>query len=91
MENPALRKARVYNPDLIICDVLMPDMNGFEVTRRLKEDFNTSHIPIVLLTALDSPEMRLKGVKQGADLYIGKPFSMKYLLACIKKPHRATR
>lgn len=79
-----LEEARVYNPDLIICDVLMPDMNGFEVTRRLKEDFNTSHIPIVLLTALDSPEMRLKGVKQGADLYIGKPFSMKYLLACIK-------
>ena len=78
-----LEKAYTHSPDLIICDVLMPDMNGFEVTHQLKEDFRTSHIPVVLLTALDSQEMQLKGMKQGADLYIGKPFSMKYLLACI--------
>lgn len=79
-----LEEARRCNPDLIVCDVLMPSMNGFETTHRLKEDFTTSHIPVVLLTALDSPEMRLKGMKAGADLYIGKPFSMKYLLTCIR-------
>lgn len=80
-----LEEARAYNPDLIICDVLMPGMNGFEVTRRLKEDFNTCHIPVVLLTALDSADKRLEGMKKGADLYIGKPFSLKYLLTCIMK------
>mgnify|MGYP002446435175 CR=1 FL=1 len=78
-----IEEALTYNPDLIVCDVKMPDMDGFQVTHQLKENFNTSHIPIVLLTALDSPETRLKGMEQGADLYIGKPFSTKYLLTCI--------
>lgn len=80
-----LERARVYDADLIICDVLMPGMNGFEVTRRLKEDFNTSHIPIILLTALDSSEKRLEGVENGADAYITKPFSPKYLITRVYK------
>ena len=80
-----LERARNYDADLIICDVLMPGMNGFEVTRKLKEDFTTSHIPIILLTALDSPDKQLEGVETGADAYITKPFSPKYLLTRIYK------
>ena len=74
-------KARTYDADLIICDVLMPGMSGFEVTKRLKSDFATSHIPIILLTALSSPEKQLEGIESGADAYISKPFSIKFLLA----------
>lgn len=74
-------KARTYDADLIICDVLMPGMTGFEVTKKLKADFSTSHIPIILLTALNSPEKHLEGIEAGADAYIAKPFSIKLLLA----------
>lgn len=74
-------KACTYDADLIICDVLMPGMTGFEVTRKLKSDFATSHIPIILLTALNSPEKHFEGIEAGADAYIAKPFSIKLLLA----------
>lgn len=80
-----LERANSYDADLIVCDVMMPDISGFEVTQKLKEDFNTSHIPIILLTALDSPEGHLEGVESGADAYITKPFSIKLLLARIFK------
>lgn len=76
-------KARTYDADLIVCDVLMPGMTGFEVTKKLKSDFSTSHIPIILLTALSSPEKHLEGIEAGADAYIAKPFSIKLLLARI--------
>lgn len=74
-------KACSYDADLIICDVLMPGMTGFEVTKKLKSDFATSHIPIILLTALNTPEKQLEGIEAGADAYIAKPFSIKLLLA----------
>ena len=76
-----LERAKTYDADLIVCDVLMPGMDGFEVTRRLKKDFNTSHIPVILLTAMSSDENRLEGIESGADAYITKPFSPKLLLA----------
>lgn len=76
-----LERARTYDADLIICDVLMPGLTGFEVTHKLKNDFDTSHIPIILLTAMSSAENHLKGVESGADAYITKPFSPKLLLA----------
>ncbi len=72
--------ARANEFDLIISDVLMPRCTGFELTKRLKNDFDTSHIPIILLTALDTTDNHLKGIKYGADAYITKPFSTKLLI-----------
>ena len=80
-----IEKARTGDFDLIICDILMPGITGFEVTRKLKYSFETSHIPIILLTALGSQEKQLEGIEAGADAYITKPFSIKYLLARIFK------
>ena len=80
-----LDKAVQINPNMIICDVMMPEMDGFEVTCRLKDDFQTCHIPIILLTAHSSSEHQLEGIKSGADAYIVKPFSMKYLITRVFK------
>ena len=64
---------------------MMPDMSGFEVTRLLKEDFATSHIPIVQLTALNNDDCRIEGVTSGADAYVTKPFNLKYLKVIVAK------
>nr|WP_244437193.1 hybrid sensor histidine kinase/response regulator transcription factor [Bacteroides reticulotermitis] len=80
-----LQSAQTFDGDLIICDVLMPGMNGFDVTRRLKSNFDTSHIPIILLTAMSTAENQLEGTKSGADAYITKPFSPKLLLARVSQ------
>jgi len=66
-------------PDLIISDVVMPGMNGFELCDRLKKDKKTSHIPIILLTARVEAEARISGFRRGADAYINKPFSKEEL------------
>lgn len=75
-----LEKANTLQPDLIICDVLMPLMNGYELTSKIKSSFETSHIPVILVTALSTPENLLEGIETGADAYITKPFSMKLLI-----------
>ncbi len=80
-----LSKAIELNPYLIICDVMMPEMDGFEVTKQLKNNFNTCHIPVILLTAHSSIEHQLEGIQSGADAYIMKPFSLKYLVTRIFK------
>lgn len=66
-------------PDVIICDVMMPVLDGIETTRQLRKNFNTSHIPIILLTANSSDEKRFEGIELGADDYITKPFDFRYL------------
>lgn len=71
-------------PDLIICDVMLPGKDGFEVSRTLKSDLRTSHIPVVILTAKGSMEQRITGVQTGADEYITKPFVLEYLDERIK-------
>ena len=81
--NDGFEKVMNEQPDLIVCDVMMPGMDGFELTKRLKTNFETSHIPIIVLTALSSEEHRLEGIQAGADAYVTKPFSMKLLMACI--------
>ncbi|OFX39412.1 MAG: hypothetical protein A2W95_00360 [Bacteroidetes bacterium GWA2_40_14] len=70
----AYEKICKYNPELIISDVMMPVMDGFELTKRIKENIETSHIPVVLLTAKGGQENCYEGLKFGADLYIEKPF-----------------
>ncbi|SFS89676.1 Signal transduction histidine kinase [Porphyromonadaceae bacterium NLAE-zl-C104] len=67
-------------PDLIVSDVMMPRMTGTEMCMHIKNNIDLSHIPVVLLTALDSVEQNIEGLQQGADDYIGKPFHSKMLL-----------
>ena len=69
--------------DLVITDIMMPDISGIEVIQLLRQNFNTSHIPIVALTALDSTTSKIKGLQAGVDAYITKPFSTQLLLATI--------
>lgn len=70
-----LRKATRYVPDLIICDVMMPVMDGLECCRRMKGEITTSHIPVLMLTACSMDEQRIQGYDSGADGYLAKPFN----------------
>ncbi len=80
-----LKMAIEDEPDLIISDVMMPRMNGLEMTKQLKLDIKTCHIPIILLTAKASLEHKLEGLEEGADSYIMKPFNSQHLLIRVKK------
>lgn len=82
------KKALRYIPDLIIIDVMMPGMTGFELSKMLKADFRTSHIPLIILTAKSNEEDILKGYSTGAENYITKPFNMKQLLMKIENTIR---
>lgn len=66
-------------PDIIVSDVMMPEMDGIEMCRRIKNNLSVASIPLVLLTAKDTVESQIEGYESGADLYIAKPFSMKLL------------
>lgn len=74
-----LKEAYTHIPDIIISDIMMPEMDGFELSRILKEDVRTSHIPIILLTAKDSIQDRTEGYNIGVESYITKPFSASLL------------
>ena len=71
-------------PDLVLSDVLMPELNGFDLCKRIKSDIKTSHIPVVLLTACSTIDNQVKGLMDGADAYIQKPFNMQFLISTIE-------
>jgi diguanylate cyclase (GGDEF)-like protein/PAS domain S-box-containing protein len=75
-----LKKAALLKPDIILLDVMMPDMDGFEVCRRLRADPQLTEIPVLMVTALDDRESRLTGLSAGADDFISKPFDSAELL-----------
>ncbi len=74
-----LKIANQYIPNIIVSDIMMPEMNGIELCKRIKEDINTSHIPVILLTAKDSILDKQEGYENGADSYLTKPFSAQLL------------
>lgn len=84
----AVEAARRYQPDLIILDLMLPVMDGFEVTRILRREMN---MPILMLTARDEEIDRVVGLEMGADDYLTKPFSMRELLARVKAHLRRSR
>jgi len=71
-------------PDIVISDILMPVLNGYELCTRIKNDERTSHIPVILLTAMHSKENEIKGLTTGADDYITKPFDLSVLQAKVE-------
>ncbi len=80
----ALNKVLEQKPDVIITDVVMPGMSGFELCRRLKTHPETEKVPIVICSSKDQEIDRLWGMKQGADAYITKPFTREQILRAIK-------
>ena len=81
--NQGLEMALEILPDLIVSDVIMPGMDGLELCRKIKGDIHTSHIPVILLTALSETDKQIDGLETGADAYITKPFENKLLKAQI--------
>ncbi|MBW0462467.1 hypothetical protein O181_002182 [Austropuccinia psidii MF-1] len=79
----AYESAKIYQPDMIISDVMMPGMDGFQLLKGLKSDSDTGSIPIILLSARAESESRIEGLAEGADDYLAKPFEAKELLARI--------
>ena len=87
----AVRMALEWQPDLILLDVMMPGMDGFECCRRLKEDPTTLHIPVVMVTALGDPAERLRGLESGADDFLTKPVEYETLMARVRSLVRLKR
>jgi len=80
-----LTKALQYLPDIIVSDIVMPEMDGLTLCRLIKTNEKTCHIPVILLTAKTSIEQRIEGLEMGADSYIPKPFNIKHLQTRIEK------
>ncbi|MGM9735151.1 MAG: ATP-binding protein [Candidatus Cryptobacteroides sp.] len=79
-----LEMLKTSNPEVVICDVMMPNMDGFAVTKAIKSNIETSHIPVILLSARTSEDIRLEGYETGADAYLTKPFKLDILQARIR-------
>lgn len=80
----ALQLIKSHVPDIVVSDVMMPRMNGYELCKHIKEDIAISHIPVILLTARDDEQSQLSGYKNGADAYLTKPFEVDILMEIIR-------
>jgi two-component system alkaline phosphatase synthesis response regulator PhoP/two-component system response regulator VicR len=81
----ALEKVSEFQPDLIVMDVMMPEMDGFEALKKLKENAETRDIPVIMLTAKAQDADVFRGWQSGADLYLTKPFNPAELLSFVKR------
>lgn len=79
-----LEKVEELHPDAVVLDVMMPRMDGYETVRRLKENENTKHIPVVIVTALNDVANQLKSIEAGADDFLSKPIEEKLLIAKVR-------
>lgn len=79
----AIKCALIYSPDIILLDVMLPGMNGFEVCHALKNNLKTKNIPIIMLSVLTDVEDRIRGLKVGADIFLSKPVNYQELRYCI--------
>ena len=79
----ALKVLKEHTVNLVISDIMMPEMDGLELCEHLKSELDYSHIPIILLTAKTTLQSKIEGMKLGADVYIEKPFSVEYLKVCV--------
>jgi signal transduction histidine kinase/DNA-binding response OmpR family regulator len=82
--NEGLQRALAFLPDLIVSDIMMPEMNGIELCRKIKTDQRLSHIPVILLTARTAEEQKIEGFESGANDYVTKPFSFEILQSRIR-------
>lgn len=79
-----LEMARTKQPDLVLMDIIMPNLNGFQATRKLSKDEQTKHIPVVMLTTKNMESDKVWGLRQGAQAYLTKPFKEEELASVIK-------
>jgi DNA-binding response OmpR family regulator len=79
-----LKKAIAEKPDLVLLDIIMPGLNGFEVCKRLKENDQTKDVPVIMLTAIAGEKTLSKGLEEGANCFITKPFNVVNLLSEIR-------
>ena len=87
----AIEKARAFRPDLILLDLRLPRMDGYQVCQRLKSDPITAQVPIIMVTALVETPQKVKGIEYGADDYITKPFDLEEIEARVKMVLRRVR
>lgn len=78
-----LKLAEIHNPDVIVTDIMMPEIDGIEMTKKLKENFSLCHIPIVIMTAKNDIQDKIEGYSSGAEAYITKPLNTKHLSAIV--------
>ena len=87
----ALAQASAVLPDVILLDVMMPGLNGFEVCRRLRADERLAEVPVLMVTSLQQPDSRIAGIEAGADEFISKPFDPIELRTRVRADRKSTR
>ena len=80
-----LKKIHLYHPDIVVTDQMMPNMDGLNMLKHIRSDFQISHIPVIILTAKGNDEAKTKAISMGANAYIIKPFSKDYLMARVEQ------